>query len=217
MTPPPRIQQNILAAKERQLLNWLCPRLPRAVTPDMMTALGFAGAVMVGAGYVLSTDALAWLWLTQAGYLIHWFGDSLDGSLARFRKAERPRYGYFLDHSVDAVAITVMLGGLGLGPFMELEIALIALVAYLMLSIHTFLCAQVIDTFKLTYLAGGPTELRLMLMAMTGAMFFVSPDKLLGTGLSAFDMFALLVSAILLGVFAFQTAVTARMLAQRGG
>ncbi len=217
MTPPPRIQQNILAAKERQLLNWLCPRLPARVTPDMMTLLGFAGAVMVGTGYVLSTQALGWLWLVQAGYLLNWFGDSLDGSLARFRKVERPRYGYFLDHSVDAVAITVMLGGLGLGPFMELEIALIALVAYLMLSIHTFLCAQVIDTFKLTYLAGGPTELRLMLMAMTAAMFFVAPDKVLGTGLSAFDMFALLVSAILLSVFMVQTAATARMLAQKGG
>lgn len=217
MTTPPRIQQNILAANERRLLNWLCPRLPAWVTPDMLTAFGFLGAAMVGAAYMLSGQTLAWLWLAMAGYVINWFGDSLDGSLARWRGIERPRFGYFLDHSVDAVATLVMIGGLGMGPFVELEIALIAVVAYLLLSIHTYLCAQVIDTFKLTYLAGGPTELRLMLMAMTGAMFFVGPDKLLGTGLSAFDIFALLVSAILLGIFAVQTAITARLLAEKGG
>lgn len=217
MTPPPRIQQNILAANERRLLNWLCPRLPRRATPDMLTVLGFGGAVMVGAGYVLSSEALGWLWLVQAGYIINWFGDSLDGSLARFRKIERPRYGYFLDHSVDAVATSVMLIGLGLGPFVELEVALLALVAYLLLSIHTFLCAQVVDTFKLTYLSGGPTELRLMLMAMTGAMFVVGPEHVAATGLSAFDLFALLVSAILVGIFVAQTTTTARLLAKREG
>jgi archaetidylinositol phosphate synthase len=214
---PPRIQQSILAANERRLLNWLCPRLPGWTTPDLMTAFGFAGAVMVGAGYLLSSEALAWLWLTQLGYLINWFGDSLDGSLARWRGIERPRFGYFLDHSVDALATMVMLGGLGLGPFVELEVALIALVAYLLLSIHTYLCAQVIDTFKLTYLAGGPTELRLMLMAMTAAMFFVGPEKLFGSGLSAFDLFALLVTLILLGIFVWQTTTTAKMLADKGG
>lgn len=212
MTSPPRIQQSILAANERRLLNWLCPRLPLWATPDILTAFGFLGALMVGAAYVLSTQSLMWLWLAQAGYLINWFGDSLDGSVARWRGIERPRYGYFVDHSVDALATLAMLAGLGLGPFVELEIALVALVAYLMLSIHTYLCAQVIDTFKLTYLAGGPTELRLMLMAMTGTMFFVGPEKLYGTRLSAFDMFALLVSAILLAIFLFQTMTTARAL-----
>jgi archaetidylinositol phosphate synthase len=215
MTSVPRIQQSLLASSERRLLDWLCPRLPRWATPDGMTALGFAGAIMVGAGYVLSQQSLAWLWLAQLGYLLNWFGDSLDGSLARYRRIERPKYGYFIDHSVDALATMAMLVGLGLGPFMELEVALVALVAYLMLSIHTYLCAQVIDEFKLTYLAGGPTELRLMLMAMTGAMFFVSPAKLFGTDLSAFDIFGLVVSAILLAIFVTQTISTARMLAKR--
>lgn len=217
MTTVPRIQQNLLAANERMLLDWLCPRLPRWTTPDMLTALGFAGALMVGAGYVLSTQSLLWLWLAQLGYLFNWFGDSLDGSLARYRRIERPKYGYFIDHSVDALAILAMLAGLGLGPFVELEVALIALVAYLLLSIHTYLCAQVIDEFKLTYLAGGPTELRLMLMAMTASMFFVGPDKLFGTGLSAFDIFALVVAAILIAIFVAQTASTARILAKREG
>lgn len=215
MTTVPRIQKNILASNERRLLDWLCPRLPAWMTPDMMTALGFAGAVMVGTGYILSNVALSWLWLAQLGYVLNWFGDSLDGSLARYRRIERPKYGYFIDHSVDALATMVMLAGLGMGPFMEMEIALMALIAYLLLSIHTYLCAQVIDTFKLTYLAGGPTELRLMLMAMTGAMFVASPDKLFGTDLSAFDIFGLAVSIILMGIFIAQTTSTARMLAKR--
>jgi len=206
-----------LAANERRLLNWLCPRLPQWITPDMMTMLGFAGALMVGVGYIFSIQNLTWLWLAQLGYLLNWFGDSLDGSLARYRRIERPNYGYFIDHSVDALATMAMLVGLGLGPFVELEVALLALVAYLLLSIHTYLCAQVIDEFKLTYLAGGPTELRLMLMAMTAAMFFVGQDKLFGTGLSAFDIFALVVAAILVGIFVSQTASTARLLAKREG
>jgi len=217
MTSVPRIQQSILAANERRLLNWLCPRLPQWITPDMMTMLGFAGALMVGVGYIFSIQNLTWLWLAQLGYLLNWFGDSLDGSLARYRRIERPNYGYFIDHSVDALATMAMLVGLGLGPFVELEVALLALVAYLLLSIHTYLCAQVIDEFKLTYLAGGPTELRLMLMAMTAAMFFVGQDKLFGTGLSAFDIFALVVAAILVGIFVSQTASTARLLAKREG
>lgn len=183
----------------------------------MLTAFGFVGALMVGAGYVLSAQSLAWLWLALVGYLINWFGDSLDGSLARWRGIERPRYGYFLDHSVDAVATLAMLAGLGMGPFVELEIALIALVAYLFLSIHTYLCAQVNDEFKLTYLAGGPTELRLMLMVMTAAMFFVSPDRIAVIGLSAFDVFALAVAFILFAIFVAQSMSTARMLAKRGG
>lgn len=215
MTTVPRIQQSLLAANERRLLNWLCPRLPQWVSPDLLTSVGFAGALMVGAAYVLSAQNLMWLWLAQFGYLLNWFGDSLDGSLARYRKIERPNYGYFIDHSVDALATMTMLVGLGLGPFVELEVALLALVAYLLLSIHTYLCAQVIDEFKLTYLAGGPTELRLMLMAMTATMLFVGPEKRLGTGLSAFDIFALAVAAILVAIFVAQTASTARLLAKR--
>jgi archaetidylinositol phosphate synthase len=216
MTTPPRDQTSILAANERRLLNWLCPRLPAWTTPDQLTAFGFLGAVMVGAAYILSAQALGWLWLAIAGYVVNWFGDSLDGSLARWRKIERPKYGYFVDHNVDGVATLVMIGGLGLGPFVRFDVALLAVTAYLMLSIHTYLCAQVVDTFKLTYLAGGPTERRLMLMAMTGAMFFVGPDAV-WRGLSPFDLFALTVAAILFGLFITQTISTARQLAAKGG
>ena len=94
-----RIQENLLAKAERRLLNWLCARLPAAIKPDHLTAIGIVGAVMVLAGYAASASDRWWLWLAVGGYVIHWFGDSLDGSVARHRGIERPRYGYFLDHS----------------------------------------------------------------------------------------------------------------------
>src|SRR3989344_3883475 len=169
-TPPVRIQQNIPARGERRLLNWICPRLHAWVTPDQLTTLGFLGAVMVAMGYMLSWLSPAWLSLSIAGYVVHWFGDSLDGSLARWRRIERPSYGYFVDHSVDGLAIFLMVGSIGLSPYMRFDVALIAVIGYLLLAIHSFLAAKVVGEFRLSYMAGGPTELRLMLIAMTGLM-----------------------------------------------
>src|SRR5688572_11914557 len=103
MTPLRRIQGNLLAVQERRLLTWICQRLPAWVTPDQLTVLALLGAVAVFAGYAGSNFDRNWLWLPVAGYIVHWFGDSLDGSLARFRAIERPRYGYFVDHSADVL------------------------------------------------------------------------------------------------------------------
>ena len=197
---PVRIQQNILARSERRLLNWLCARLPAWVTPDQLTTLGFAGAVLVAAGYLLSWFDSEWLGLSLVGYIVNWFGDSLDGSLARWRGIERPNYGYFVDHSVDAIA-TLLMGVIG----------------YFLLSIHTFISAKILGEFRLSYMAGGPTELRLMLMAMTVAMPIVGGADIKGTNFSPFDLFALVVSSILVTLFIVQTSATARMLRRRGG
>lgn len=214
---PVRIQQNILARSERRLLNWLCARLPGWVTPDQLTALGFAGAVLVAAGYVLSWFDSEWLGLTLVGYIVNWFGDSLDGSVARWRGIERPNYGYFVDHSVDALGTLVMISAIGMSPYMRLDVALIAVVGYFLLSIHTFIAAKVVGEFRLSYMAGGPTELRLMLVAMTIAMPIVGDRNIHGTNFSPFDLFALVVSSILVTLFIVQTSATARMLRRRGG
>ncbi len=96
-----RVQQNWLAASERRALNWLCARMPSAITPDILTLTGMIGAAMVFAGYVASNWGGGWLLVTLVGYAVQWFGDSLDGSLARWRRIERPSYGYFIDHSCD--------------------------------------------------------------------------------------------------------------------
>lgn len=214
---PVRIQQNFLARHERRLLNWICPRLPAWVTPDQLTTLGFLGAVIVAAGYMLSWIDDEWLGLCLVGYIVNWFGDSLDGSLARWRRIERPRYGYFVDHSIDAVGTLLMVGAIGASPYMRLDVALMAVIGYFLLSIHTFLAAKVVGEFRLSYMAGGPTELRLMLMAMTVTMAMVGPGDIGGTNFSPFDLFALVVASILVTIFVVQSCAMAHNLRRRGG
>jgi archaetidylinositol phosphate synthase len=133
--PVHRIQQNVLAVVERRLLDWFCERLPARITPDLLTAIVVLGSIAVAAGYALSPWGVAWLWLAIAGFCINWFGDSLDGSLARFRKIERPQFGYFIDHSLDAIGNLFMAMGLGLSGFVRLDVALFAVSGYLLLSI----------------------------------------------------------------------------------
>jgi phosphatidylglycerophosphate synthase len=214
---PTRIQQNFLARHERRLLNWICPRLPAWVTPDQLTTLGFLGAVIVAAGYMLSWIDDEWLGLCLVGYIVNWFGDSLDGSLARWRRIERPRYGYFVDHSIDAIGTLLMVGAIGASPYMRLDVALMAVIGYFLLSIHTFLAAKVVGEFRLSYMAGGPTELRLMLMAMTVTMALVGPGDIGGTNFSPFDLFGLVVASILVTIFVVQSFAMAHMLRRHGG
>lgn len=216
MMPPVRIQHNMLAVAERRLLTWLAARLPPWVTPDRLTSLGFVAALAIGAGYALSHLSPAWLWLSIIAFFINWFGDSLDGSLARFRKIERPSFGYFVDHSADALGNLAIVGGIGLSPYVRLDVALFALVAYLLLSIHTFLKAKVVDEFNLTYLAGGPTEMRIILIGMTLAMLYFGPGKIGNHAYSGFDIFAAGFAVMLLAVFVVQTAALGYGLRKKG-
>lgn len=207
-----RIQQNILAAAERRLLDWLCARVPARIMPDHMTAIGVLGWVAVAAGYALSPYRLAWLWLSIAGFCINWFGDSLDGSLARFRKSERPQFGYFIDHSLDAIGNLAIALGLAASSFVRLDVALFAISGYLLLSVHTFLTARQTGQFQLTYLAGGPTELRLMLIAMTLLMLATGPRSMQVNGWSVFDLFIGGFGVLLIMLFVLQTARIGREL-----
>ncbi len=208
-----RIQQNWLAARERRLLTWLCARLPASVTPDKLTAIGMFGAVMVFAGYLASNLAPQWLWLSIVGYGVQWFGDSLDGSLARYRKIERPSYGYFIDHSCDGLANLLIVAGIGLSPFVTMDVAMVALAGYLLMSIHAFLSARVLGEFRLSYAAAGPTELRLMLVAMTVVMMVVGQGHKVIGGASGFDLFVGAIGAILIVLFIVQTILIGRQLA----
>lgn len=211
--PIDRIQQNLLATSERRLLNWLCARMPAWVTPDMLTAIGMVGALMVFGGYVASNLGDAWLWVSIAGYFVQWFGDSMDGSLARFRKIERPRYGYFLDHSCDGLATTLVVVGIGLSAYVLLEVALIALAGYLLLSIHAFLSVRVLGEMKLSYAYAGPTELRFILIALTLAMIAAGSHPVFFGVLTYFDLFVGGVGGLLIVFFIIQTLRTARRLA----
>ncbi|CDO35408.1 MULTISPECIES: CDP-alcohol phosphatidyltransferase family protein [Novosphingobium] len=211
--PMVRIQQNLLARSERRILQWLCARMPSWITPDILTALGIVGAVMTFAGYAASNWAWQWLWLSIAGYVVQWFGDSMDGSLARFRKIERPAYGYFIDHSCDGLTTVLIVWGLGASPYIAMDIATVALVGYLLLSIHAYLAARVIGEFKLSYLSAGPTELRFMLIGLTLMMMVLGSGKGVFGTTSGFDVFVGAVGTILMILFIIQTLVTGRRLA----
>jgi phosphatidylglycerophosphate synthase len=169
------------------------------------------GAVIIFAGYALSAVHPAWLWVVVAGFVVHWLGDSLDGSLARFRQIERPDFGYFIDHSTDGLANLLILAGLGLSPFVRLDVALFTLAGYFLLSIHAFLAARVVGEMRLSYLAAGPTELRLVLIALTLSMFAFGALPVTN-GLTAFDLIVGGVGLVLVVLFVIQTLSTAREL-----
>ena len=213
ITPIVRIQENLVARVERRALNWLCARMPRRVSPDMLTAFGMFGALLVFTGYLGSNLDPNWLWLSIGGYVVHWLGDSLDGSLARFRKIERPRYGYFLDHSCDGFATTLLVVGIGLSPFVLLEVSLVALAGYLLMSIHAFLSVRVLGELRLSYLNAGPTEMRLILIALTLAMYIAGREAPVLWQLNPFDIFVGGVGILLVTLFVTQTIQVARRLA----
>ncbi len=214
LKPVNRIQLNLLAKSERRLLNWLCERMPAWVSPDLLTAIGFSGSVISAIGYFLSNMNAHWLWLAIVGYFINWFGDSLDGSIARYRKIERPKFGYFLDHSTDSFANMILVIGIGSSPYARLDVAMFGLVGYLLMSIHTFLSARVIGEFRLTYLNGGPTELRLILIAMTLAMLNYGTERIAGLSFGVFDAFIASLAILMMSLYVIQTAKTAAALSR---
>lgn len=216
LKPLKRIQENLLAAQERRLLTWICRGLPTWVTPDRLTALALVGAVAIFAGYAASAFGRDWLWLCVAGYVVHWFGDSLDGSLARYRSIERPRYGYFVDHSADALGVLLIVGGLGVSPFVRLDVSLIALAGYYLLAIHTFLAARVIREFKLTYVSAGPTELRLILIGLTVTMYALGQSGPRFMAFNPFDLFVGSIGVLLVALFVVHTWGMARRLERLG-
>ena len=180
----PRDKRFLLAEPEARVLEGLAKRLPAWVKPDHLTALGVLAALGIAAAYVLSNGNEAWLWAASALLVVHWLGDSLDGTLARVRKTERPRYGYYLDHLVDAFATAAIGIGLGLSPHMLLAVGLVIVVAYLILSINTYLETHAFGVFTLGYGRLGPTEARLLLIGVNTLLALgVAQFKLLELGL----------------------------------
>ena len=170
-----RIQTSILHGPENKALTWMAQRMPAWVTSDLMTIIGILGAVIIAVGYALSGRNVNWLWLASFGFFVNWFGDSLDGTLARVRGQQRPVYGFFLDHNVDCVNETIMFVGAGLSPFLHLPIAMGALVAYLLLSVYVYINAHLKNEFKLTYAGFGPTELRVIVILVNTLFIYVTP------------------------------------------
>lgn len=195
-----RVNDIFLGALERPALRWLAARQPAWVTPDTLTGVGMLGAVIIFLGFVLSNFDKNYLWLASFGFVVNWYGDSLDGTLARFRNIERPKYGYFVDHTVDSLNEVLIVLGLGLSPYMRFDIAALLLVSYLLVSILVFVRTAVTGIFQISYVGLGPTEVRLIaVLANTGVYFGGNPSlKLPFSALSAYDMVA--VGLALLGL-----------------
>jgi archaetidylinositol phosphate synthase len=206
----------LLARPEARALEWIARRLPRWVMPDHMTVLGVVAAIGIAAAYALSNGDAAWLWAASGLLVVHWLGDSLDGTLARVRRMERPRYGYYLDHLVDAVATAFIGIGLGLSPHMLLACGLIIVVAYLVLSINTYLETSTLGVFSLGYGRLGPTEARLGLIVVNVllAVGLLPSFSVAGLGLGVLDVAAVALAALMLGGLAVRAARNLRELAR---
>src|SRR4051812_43566719 len=166
-----REQHSVLAAAEKRLLITIARRLPAAITSDHLTLLAFASMCLAGVGYGMAYDHRGWLWVPVGALALNWFGDSLDGTLARVRRLERPRFGFYVDHVVDIVGITALMGGLAVSGFMSPVVALAWLVAYLLVSGEVFLATSVHSVFRMSFAGVGPTELRILLAAGTLALW----------------------------------------------
>src|SRR5712672_2088379 len=189
----------LLATHEKRILTAIARRLPRRILPDDLTALGVAAAIGICIAYLATNADPAWLWVASALLVVHWLGDSLDGTLARVRGIERPRYGYYLDHLVDAISTACIGLGLGLSPFMLLSTGALIVVAYLMLSINVYLESQALGCFSIGYGRIGPTEVRIVLIALNVALALGAGlgFHLAGIGMTAFDVVGLAAAALM--------------------
>ena len=181
-----RVNDILLGPLERPTLKWLAAHMPAWVTPDVCTFIGVLGAWLTGISYILSNYNNNFLWLASLGFVINWFGDSLDGTLARYRKIERPVFGFFVDHIIDAFSVTVIILGLGLTPYVSFDVACLALIAYLLLCVLVFVRTSAIGEFKISYSKLGPTEVRVLLISLSVLMYFVG-ERIFSVNVGTFD------------------------------
>src|SRR5438132_7996494 len=191
-----RLHQSVLAAAEKRLLVRIAGALPRWMTSDHLTLIALAAMALAGAGYALARWDRRGLWLVVIALALNWFGDSLDGTLARVRRTERPRYGFYVDHIIDAFSTAAIGAGIGLSPYVDLGVALAGVLAYLILSINIYLESQAFGVFRLGYSRIGPTEARVVLVVANVALASSGPSAALvpvATGAAAALVIAMLV------------------------
>ena len=170
-----RVQESFTARAERRTLAWLAARLPAWVNSDHLTLLGFVAMILAGASYALARSSRAGLVLATIFLALNWFGDSLDGTLARVRNQQRPRYGFYVDHMVDMFGGFFLMGGLAISGILNWRIALGMFIAFLMLSVQVYLAAYTLGTFRLSFAKFGPTEIRILL-ALGNFALWLRPD-----------------------------------------
>ena len=182
-----RLQESFTAAAERKALAWLAARLPARVNPDHLTLLGFVAMFLAGASYAFARTHRAGLIFATLFLALNWFGDSLDGTLARLRNRQRPRYGFYVDHMIDTFGGFFLMAGLAISGFVDWRIALGMFVAFLMLSVQVYLATYTIGTFQLSFAKFGPTEIRILLALGNAALWFHPDARIIGLPYRIFD------------------------------
>ncbi len=203
-----RVNDILLGPLERPTLKWLAAHMPAWVTPDTCTIIGVLGSILTSLSYVLTTYSSNFLWLASLGFVINWFGDSLDGTLARHRRIERPIFGFFVDHVMDAFSVTIIILGLGATKYVNFTIACLTLISYLLFSVLVFVRTSAIGEFKISYSKLGPTEIRVLTILLNIAMYFgglqivATFDRI---SFTPYDIIVALIGLLLLSFF-FVTA-----------
>lgn len=183
-----RVQGSITAAKEKELLIWMAKRTPRSITADHLTLLGFGAQFLAGVSYALSRWNRGALFAVIFFIVLNWLGDSLDGTVARVRQQQRPRYGFYVDHMVDTFGASFLMIGLAISGYLHWQVALAMLVAFLVLSIETYLATYCVERFEMSHGLFGPTEIRILLIIGTLALYFHPHAHLLGREFLLFDV-----------------------------
>jgi archaetidylinositol phosphate synthase len=211
-----RVLDTFTGPVERPVLSWIAIHTPAWITPDTMTSIGVFGALITFIGYCLTNLNHNFLWLATFGFVVNWFGDSLDGTLARHRNIERPHYGFYIDHAVDAFNEILFFLGLGLSPFVRFDLACLALIGYLLLSILVYLRTCVKGEFTISYGKLGPTEARLIAIAANTLVFFLGNPKykFFSLNLSIYDWVATIIILLLAIICSSTTYIQSRILSR---
>jgi archaetidylinositol phosphate synthase len=212
-----RRNQGWLSQPESRLLTWIAERLPRRVTPDSLTCAGLFGAILALLGYILSTVQPAALALVNLGLLLNWFGDSLDGHVARRNGWNRPSYGFFLDQSVDVVSQLLFTVGLALAGYLRPEIVIFGFASYLMMTVQSLLRAHVSGVFDLATGGFGLTEVRVLFFIANIVFFLVPPNKMIvGPFVGTYaDLGGILWVAVNLGMYLAQMLTELKRLSKK--
>jgi archaetidylinositol phosphate synthase len=183
-----RLQESFTASAERKALAWLAARLPARVNSDHLTLLGFVAMFLAGASYAMARTNRAGLLLATFFLALNWFGDSLDGTLARLRNRQRPRYGFYVDHMIDTFGGFFLMGGLAISGFIDWRVAVGMFIAFLMLSVEVYLAAYSVGIFQLSFAKFGPTEIRILLALGNVALWFHPDTRIFGSSYRIFDV-----------------------------
>jgi len=186
--PAERRQESLLAPVEKRVLIWMAQRTPGWINPDHLTALGFLAQCMAGLCYLLARGNPVFLLVGVSCLALNWLGDSLDGTLARVRQQQRPRYGFYVDHVIDSIGAFFLMGGLALSGYIQPAVAWGMLIAFLLLSVETYLATYTLGKFQLSHFKFGPTEIRILLAIGNIALLHHSVVKALGMQVRLFDL-----------------------------